>query len=90
MSQFRDLLASSPSAFLNQSNFPAQQGFPAPGAAVGSITAQNTTARKSPDLPNAEAGRQSALQEVNANVCLWNFSVRFTQTVCAQGFWKIT
>lgn len=40
-SQNRDLLASSPFAFLNQhhNNSPAQQVFPAPGATAASITA---------------------------------------------------
>lgn len=44
--QYRDLRASSPSTFLKQhhSNFPAQLGFPAPGAASAGITAQNLTA----------------------------------------------
>lgn len=52
-SQNGDLLASSPSAFLNRhhSNSPAQQGFPAPGATAASTTAWNLTARKSPDSP---------------------------------------
>lgn len=89
--QYMDLLASSPSAFLNQhhSNFPAQQGFPAPGAVSASITARNLTA-KTPQLPEAEARRQWDLQGANANVCLWKFSVKFMTAFSTWSFWKLT
>lgn len=92
MSQYRHLLASSPPAFLNQhqSNSPAQHGFPAPGAGSSQHHSPKHHSQKVSWLPKAEGGRRSALQEANANVCLWNFSVRFVAAVSTQSFWNLT